>query len=860
MDIRRLSGRRSPKSGYVWLLIVPFLCSLGCGSPGSSSSSTSSSTGTPSTGGNSAQVPPGLPQDRTTFVRTDDTPLSVVYDPVHNLVFASALHLNCVDVISPVTAQVIKSIPVSGPLGLSLSTDGTEVLVGTQVGVIAWIDIASLQIVKRETVPQLPPGLVLQGLTYLSPAQAYQLANGKILLFSKWGLADLYGNVQSSNTYEWDPTSNSSELEPNAGGGGLVSMSADHQKMLIAGRGAPTLYDSATDSFKTVPGLSGASGVFFKPAMSPSGSQFVLLGGSPLITFFNAQMQVIGGLNLPIPRSSSPVGLRGAVYSPDGKYLYVVMAADLPMIFTVDTTTFQVVGTSPAYSSEIAYFSEPAIAGFAQAADSTGLVFELADHGVAINGAPAAIATKALLPAQLPYPFPADYIVAGVPPGSPGPQDIVVTSPSGSATYHHGFHYVTNIVDYPSPDATMLYLLYDWHRNAIYISARDHIDVFSLSTNSFSTPISVPSNSTNRLILGLALTPDGSRLLAANQSDQSVALINPDNPGSGAVAISFSSVLSGMPGLPGPFQIATTSTGHAFVTTTVGNVLSGGGDVLYDINLSSLTVTKVTPPTGLDLSINNSYIQGSSDGSVVVEASSNDSAGPLLSWQASTGTWQNHLVEGQFWFDGAISGDGNIAVAGSTQISGFPFPYLFDPQLNLTAQVNSPEFQSAEEGPSLALDQSGALLFAVNPFGVDVIDARTGQVRERLLLSEQILLGATAQLQTPSKTLAITPSGQQIFLLTTAGLTVVTLDSVPLGIGSITPSVGAAGTLVTVRGTGIVPGTSVTVNGIPAVASYVDSSTVKVTVPANVHTGANQFVLTNPDGSSFLLDVAFLVQ
>ena len=187
-------------------------------------------------------------------------PLSlIVYDPVHNLLFASALHLNCVNVISPVTAQVIKCIPVSGALGVSLSADRTEVLVGTQIGMVSWIDTTSLQVVRRNTIPQIPQTpQTLQGLTYVTATQAYQAANGKVLLFSNWGLMDLIGNFQSSTIVKWDPATNSSTVvAPLDTGGGLVSMSADHQKILIAGQGTAELYDSATNSLQTVPGFSG---------------------------------------------------------------------------------------------------------------------------------------------------------------------------------------------------------------------------------------------------------------------------------------------------------------------------------------------------------------------------------------------------------------------------------------------------------------------------------------------------------------------------------------------------------------------------------------------------------------------------
>ena len=190
-------------------------------------------------------------------------------------------------------------------------------------------------------------------------------------------------------------------------------------------------------------------------------------------------------------------------------------------------------------------------------------------------------------------------------------------------------------------------------------------------------------------------------------------------------------------------------------------------------------------------------------------------------------------------------------------LSGFPFPYLLDSQLHQTAQPNFPEFQSIGEG-FIQLDQSGALLYATNGVGFDIIDARTGQLRERGLLSEQMTGGSL--LQGPSKGMAITPAGDQIFLITTAGLTVIDLDSVPLGIGSVTPPSGPAGSSVTVRGTGFVSGTSVTVNGIAAAVSFVDPSTLKLTIPATAQKGAAQFTFTNPDGSAFSLDAAFDVQ
>jgi hypothetical protein len=796
-------------------------------------------------------------------------------------------------------------------------------------------------------------------MNYVVAAQAYQAANGKVLLFSNWGWLDLLGGgFQPSLVVQWDPVAGTSTLRHDEGGGGLVSMSADHSKILIGGQGIPQLYDSAQDTFTAVPTVG------YEPAMNPAGTQFAFIGGSPLIQFFNSQMQIVGTVDLPLCCGLAPFG---GVYSPDGRYLYVMLPIHPPELVTVDTSTFTIVGTAPGY------FSGTTV-GHPQAADSSGLVFELADHGVAMddstnfhdlskaemlstccaitpdegplntatmvkfttqsfgslpdvffggeralnpyffNGAdqlaatappsstigpvnvkaleasgsmafvpqgfvygivpvefgllasspngnvvadlfgygfygdePGAntqvnfgsasstVETNGLVSAQIGYPFPLQHLQVKVPSGVPGAQSITVTSPAGTGTFANGFRYVTSVVDYPASDS-FNYVLYDSYRNQVYLSAGDHIDVFSLATHNFSAPIQVPSNSGKRQVLGMALTPDGSKLLATNFSDFSLAIINADDPGTGAVAVDLT--IAGT----GPFQVAATSTKQAFVAC----------GTVYMVDLSTLVVNPASPTFTL------SFMQGSADGQVIVAAGANGSGGPLMSWQAATNMWQFELVgftgipHTQFWDDIAISGDGNVFAASSDVDSDFPLPYIGDANLRLTAQVNNPEFQAIAEGPSVQIDQSGALLYAITDDGVDIIDTRTGQLRERVILGEQILNAFV-------KTFAITPAGDQIVLLTTSGLTVVQLDSVPLGIGSVTPSAGSGGTVVAIRGTGFVAGTSVSVGGVSAASSLEDTSTLKVTIPTSAAMGAAQFVLANPDGSKFTLDAAFLV-
>ncbi len=94
--------------------------------------------------------------------------------------------------------------------------------------------------------------------------------------------------------------------------------------------------------------------------------------------------------------------------------------------------------------------------------------------------------------------------------------------------------------------------------------------------------------------------------------------------------------------------------------------------------------------------------------------------------------------------------------------------------------------------------------------------------------------------------LAIDENGQRIFALTTSGLTVVQLASVPLGIGSLNPANGSSsgGTSVVLRGSGFQVGTKVSLGG----------KNVSVTFSP----GSQQLLIANPNGETAGLDAAFI--
>src|SRR5262249_21903230 len=141
-----------------------------------------------------------------------------------------------------------------------------------------------------------------------------------------------------------------------------------------------SLYDSGTDTFTSLPGFQ-----FQFATLNPAGTQFVLIGGTPLLRFFNLQLQQVGSVDIPeccLGNSQPP----SAVYSPDGNTLYLTYVAQstgVPKLAAVDVRTFGVTGVAANLSTQIAYFGGGAT-GLPQASDSTGLVFEMADHGVGI--------------------------------------------------------------------------------------------------------------------------------------------------------------------------------------------------------------------------------------------------------------------------------------------------------------------------------------------------------------------------------------------------------------------------------------------------------------------------------------------
>jgi hypothetical protein len=296
--------------------------------------------------------------------------------------------------------------------------------------------------------------------------------------------------------------------------------------------------------------------------------------------------------------------------------------------------------------------------------------------------------------------------------------------------------------------------------------------------------------------------------------------------------------------------VATTSKGTVFVDIATTSQTTGSGGVIYELDLTTLIAT---PRNDVPLvQVAGEPLSQSADGSEVFLTIPGESGGQVMVWSAASDSWQTHLASGLFLNDVAAARDGNVFAANNdASISDDAFPLFFDDQPNQISQMAIEDILAITDNPVMALHDSGALLYSSTNLGVDIMDVRHGALAERILLNEQ-----AAGI---SGSLAVDHSGGNIFLITNAGLTIIKLDAVPLSIGSVTPAFGSASTTIQLRGSGFQSGTVVKMNGTTAATQFIDTDTLQITVPA-MPSGPTSITLSNPDGTSYKLDAAFIVQ
>ncbi len=485
------------------------------------------------------------------------------------------------------------------------------------------------------------------------------------------------------------------------------------------------------------------------------------------------------------------------------------------------------------------------------------------------------------------YPFALQSITVQTPPGNAGAADIVVTSGLGTAIVAGGFQFAQSVQVNANPHLYK-FPLYDQVRQVVFASYDAGIDVFPLpGATSYSGSASLFCPSENEAgpcpdsdVRGIALSPDGSLLIAADYGSQNIYLIDPDVPGD------VSWVPFSIPGF-GPARVTAKSDQTVFVSfQSVASTPGPCNGCLVQFDLSARTITAAPEPEVAAMTTT-PMLQSDATGDHIFAAFQVNTAANEALWSANSPANFVASPVNEPITDITTSGDGTMFATSSNNISGGISPAssgasgleMRDAALNLISARATPEleqFASGTNAPGIAMHPSGALVY--QPFldgpapaeepngplpaslhgGVDIFDAHSGLLKLRVALPEPLATHSNDGDALHAQFLAIDETGQRLFVITSSGLTVVQLSALPLGIGTLgTNNIAASGgTVVTVRGSGFVSGITATVGGKSAAVTFTDASTIAITTPA-VSAGPQRLTLTNPSGETTFLDAAF---
>jgi IPT/TIG domain len=486
------------------------------------------------------------------------------------------------------------------------------------------------------------------------------------------------------------------------------------------------------------------------------------------------------------------------------------------------------------------------------------------------------------------YPFGLQRITLQSPPGTAGAADIVVKSAVGTTTVSGGFQFAESMQVNVNP-RLYKFLLYDKIRQFVYASYDAGIDAFPLPGNapiSGSVSLFCPSRMEagpcpDADVRGLALTPDGSQLIAADFGSQNIFLIDPDVPGD------VSWVPLGMPAF-GPARVTVTSNQTVFVS--LAGVASSPGPCngcLAQLNLSSATIAAAPQPQ-VGAMTTTPLLQSDATGDHVFAAFQANAAGTEALWSANDSSTFASSSVNEAISDIATPADGkmfatssnNFSAGASANATGATGIEIRDASLNLIGARAAPEleqFAAGTNAPGIAMHPSGALTYqpwldgpapAEEPNGpppaslhggVDIFDAHSGQLKLRVVLPEPLATHSNDVDAMHAEFLALDETGQRFFAITKSGMTVVQLAVLPLAIGTVSTNEIAAsgGTIVTVRGSGFVSGITANVGGKNAAVTFVDPITITIRTPAVIG-GAQRLTLTNPNSETTSLDAAFI--
>jgi len=346
------------------------------------------------------------------------------------------------------------------------------------------------------------------------------------------------------------------------------------------------------------------------------------------------------------------------------------------------------------------------------------------DLQVSVAGTPATITGVATdVYGLLSPPFPLEAALYTIPPGVAGSAaDVTVSNNSGSITVAGALKYLPATKQFAAPGASLAQGIYDSHRDLYYFTDTTQVRVFSLPQQQWLNPISIPAppGATQRL-WGLALSPDGTKLVIADAQAGVIYLLNPNNP---SLVTTFAIPLELGVAVVNPCGVAVSNSGMVYFAS---DVPSGSGfNTFFKLNTNSGAVK--------------SYLDSWANEPLDIYSRvmlSNDNARAYFNgggFVFSVDTASDVILPASANL-GCCYGDYELTLS-SNQTQVEASSYLYDADLNAVSflNLNHREIFLVQYVYGAKLSPDGRLLFQPSVTGIDVFDGRLGNLLDRIAL------------------------------------------------------------------------------------------------------------------------------
>jgi hypothetical protein len=825
----------------------------------------------------------------------------MAFDQAHQQIFTAWPNLDRIDVLSAADYHVIRSIPVLSPSSLDISPDGTTLAVGTSSSHVLFFDTTTF--VKTNDIVFPDSALGISAFVYT--------ANGNAIVRAEEGLS-----TGGGITAYWDHLANAFINQSNALGvvgpyqtEGPMTRSGDYSIIMLGDSttgGVVQIIDGNTGGVVQVLSYFGAYVMWL--AANNDASRYAVCLEPPafadtlaiLDSSFNVIYQDEGGC-------------LGMIFSADGKTLYRDGSTNgMSGTQSIDMTTFSIKNTTNNFNNGAGYATQW------QGADSTGMVYGMNPNTSSGTIFEAVDTTTAATPAVPALNDPVhivhvidtigspqggesirllctgvDTVSAGsvsvtiggaagtnlvvepvgsiiqyfpslpnlrlvefkTPPGTPGLADVTLYVNGTSETAAKAFQFAQSSKVFSFP-TNPNFLLYDNSRRKLYAAHKDQVEVIDPVTEQVLTPL-VPASGKlpNSQFAGLSLSPDGNRLYIADSGANLIHMLDLSSPGTGTTFNAGPAV-----GGFGPGRVFETLSGKLVGSDVDGGVFtidraSGSGGPLLD---------KFGNKAG-------GFAWSSTNrGEFIFLGAGGLISGEIGLWNdvASQYMRARDLTEG--YSEAAANEDGTVIIAGGST-PGFLdlYPEIIDFSLNTKGLIrNHFDIPMPEGGtPSFFLHPSGALLYKAGyqllsagitlSGSVEIDDVHQFQPAASITFPEPFL---TSYTPSTDHMLTIDDTGRYLFGVTTSGISMMVLNTIPLSIGNIQPPFRqpGGGQTVTIRGSGFQAGVVASIGGVRAPITFVDEDTLTAIVPG-LPAGWQDVTVTNINGSSYTLPGVFQV-